>query len=85
MTTMIPDLVVGEIGFGHNFGASAELEFMRAEDKRHGTEIADLRAENKELIRRNNRLKRVLERCAALTGAIADEKHEALLEAAQPL
>jgi hypothetical protein len=82
---MVPDLVVGEIGFGNNFGASAELEFMRNEDRRHAAEIKDLQAENRELIKRNNRLKRVLERCAALTDAIANEKHEALLEAAQPL
>jgi hypothetical protein len=82
---MVPDLVVGEIGFGNNFGASAELEFMRNEDRRQTAEIKDLQAENRELIKRNNRLKRVLERCAALTDAIASEKHEALLEAAQPL
>jgi|LakMenE18May11ns_1017448.scaffolds.fasta_scaffold7365194_1 hypothetical protein len=82
---MVPDLVVGEIGFGNNFGASAELEFMRNEDRRQTAEIKDLQAENRELIKRNNRLKRVLERCAALTDAIANEKHEALLEAAQPL
>ena len=82
---MVPDLVVGEIGFGNNFGSSAELEFMRSEDRRQTAEIKDLQAENRELIKRNNRLKRVLERCAALTDAIANEKHEALLEAAQPL
>ncbi len=82
---MVPDLVVGEIGFGNNFGSSAELEFMRNEDRRQTAEIKDLQAENRELIKRNNRLKRVLERCAALTDAIANEKHEALLEAAQPL
>jgi hypothetical protein len=82
---MVPDLVVGEIGFGNNFGSSAELEFMRSEDRRQTAEIKDLQAENRELIKRNNRLKRVLERCAALTDAIASEKHEALLEAAQPL
>ncbi len=82
---MVPDLVVGEIGFGNNFGASAELEFMRNEDKRHTAEIKDLQAENRELIKRNNRLKRVLERCAALSEEVANEKHEVLLEAAQPL
>jgi hypothetical protein len=82
---MVPDLVVGEIGFGNNFGVPAELEFMRNEDRRQTAEIKDLQAENRELIKRNNRLKRVLERCAALTDAIANEKHEALLEAAQPL
>jgi hypothetical protein len=82
---MCPDLVVGEVGFGHNFGASAELEFMRSEDKRHTAEISDLRAENRELIKRNNRLKRALTRCAALSDEVAAEKHEALLEAGQPL
>lgn len=85
MSTMIPDLVVGEVGFGHDFGSSAELEFYRAEDKRHTAEIADLRAENGELIRRINRLKRVLKQCVKPTAQIADEAHEALLEAAQPL
>ncbi len=82
---MVPDLVVGEIGLGNNFGVPAELEFMRNEDRRHSAEIKDLQAENRELIKRNNRLASILERCAALTNAIADEKHEALLEAAQPL
>jgi len=76
---------VGEIGFGPDFGSSAELEFMRNEDKRHVAEIADLRAENRELIKRTNRLRRVLERCAALSGDVANEKHEALLMADQPL
>jgi hypothetical protein len=85
VSTMIPDLVVGSVGFGSNFGVPAELEFYRAEDKRHTAEISDLRAENRELIKRNKRLASVLERCAALTNAIASEKHEALLEAAQPL
>jgi hypothetical protein len=82
---MVPDLVVGEIGFGNNFGVPAELEFMRNEDRRHAAEIKDLQAENRELIKRNNRLKRVLERCAALSEEVANEKHEVLLEAAQPL
>jgi hypothetical protein len=82
---MVPDLVVGEIGFGNNFGASAELEFMRNEDRRQTAEIKDLQAENRELIKRNNRLKRVLERCAALSEEVSNEKHEALLMADQPL
>jgi hypothetical protein len=85
MTTMIPDLVVGEVGFGHDFGASAELEFMRNADRRHTAEIADLQRENRELIRRVNRLKRVLERCAALSEDVSNDKHEALLEVSQPL
>ncbi len=85
MSTMIPDLVVGSVGFGSNFGVPAELEFYRAEDKRHTAEISDLRAENRELIRRVNRLKRALMRCAALSEDVANEKHEALLMADQPL
>jgi hypothetical protein len=75
MTTMIPDLVVGEVGFGPTFASNPVDNEI----------IADLRAENKELIRRNNRLKRVLERCAALSEDVSNDKHNALLEAAQPL
>jgi hypothetical protein len=85
MSTMIPDLVVGEVGFGHNFDSSAELEFMRDADRRHTAEITDLQAENRQLIKRVNRLRRVLERCAALSEDVAHDKHEALLEASQPL
>jgi hypothetical protein len=70
MTTMIPDLVVGEVGFGNNFGAYNELA---------------LEERVRELIKRNNRLKRALERCAALSEDVAHDKHEALLEASQPL
>jgi hypothetical protein len=70
MSTMIPDLVVGEIGFGNNFGAYNELA---------------LEERVRELIKRNNRLRRVLERCAALSEDVANDKHEALLEASQPL
>jgi hypothetical protein len=70
MSTMIPDLVVGEIGFGNNFGAYNELA---------------LEERVRELLKRNNRLKRALERCAALSEDVAHDKHEALLEAAQPL
>jgi len=68
-----------------NFSVPAELEFMRAADKRHTAEMADLQSENRELIKRLNRLKRALERCAALSNEVANEKHEALLMADQPL
>jgi len=64
---------VGEIGFGNNFGRLGDVA------------LADLEAENAELIRRINRLKRALERCAALSEDVANEKHEALLEATQRL
>jgi hypothetical protein len=82
---MTPDLVVGEIGFGNDFGSSAELEFYRAEDKRNAAEVADLQAEKRELIKRVNRLKLVLSRCAALSPDVSDEKHEALLAVEEPL
>jgi hypothetical protein len=77
--------VVGEIGFGSNFGSSAELEFYRAEDKRNSAEMANLEAEKRELIKRVNRLKLVLSRCAALSPDVSDEKHEALLSVEEPL
>ena len=67
---MSQDLVVGEVGFGPNLDDST---------------IFDLRAENRELIKRVNRLKRVLERCAALSEDVSNDKHEALLEISQPL
>jgi hypothetical protein len=76
-----PDLVVGEIGFGNNFGASAELEFMRNEDRRHTAEIADLQRENRELIRSNNRLIRVINRCVKPSNEVANEAHDAIEEA----
>jgi hypothetical protein len=73
VSTMIPDLTVGAVGFGDNFGRLGDVA------------LADLEAENAELIRRINRLKRALERCAALSEDVANEKHEALLEATQRL
>jgi hypothetical protein len=76
-----PDLVVGEVGFGGNFGASAELEFLRNEDRRNQAEIEDLRKENRALIRSNNRLVRVLGRCIKPDNQIASESYEAVQEA----
>jgi dynactin complex subunit len=76
-----PTYTVGSV----NFSVPAELEFYRNEDKRLTAEITALKAENAELIRRNNRLKRVLERCAALSEEVANEKHEILLSVQQPL
>ena len=68
MSTMIPDLVVGEVGFGPTFaGNPVDNEI-----------IADLRAENAELIRRVNRLTWVLERCVPADNTIANERLRAL-------
>ena len=80
-----PDIVVGEVGFGSDFGSSAELEFYRNEDRRWSAEVKALEADKRELIKRINRLRRVLERCAALSEEIANDKHEVLLEVSQPL
>jgi hypothetical protein len=69
MTTMIPDLVVGAVGFGPNF----------ATDPLDSELVAELRAEVAELISQRNRLRSVLQKCAALSPEISDEKHEVLL------
>ena len=79
------DVVVGRVDLGNDFGSSAELEFYRAEDKRNSAEVASLQAEKRKLIKRVNRLKQVLSRCAALSPDISDEKHEALLAVEEPL
>jgi hypothetical protein len=66
MSTMIPDLVVGEIGFGTNFGAYNELA---------------LEKQVRELIKSNNRLVRVLKRCVKPSNEIAVEASEAIEQA----
>ena len=70
MTTMIPDLVVGAVGFGPNFAA----------DPVDNEIIAELRAEVAQLKRERSILRKALQGCAALTPEKATEKHEALLE-----
>jgi hypothetical protein len=67
MTTMIPDLVVGSVSFAPSPGADADA--------------ADLRAENRELLRSNLRLVRVLRRCVKPSAAIANEASEAIEQA----
>jgi hypothetical protein len=66
MTTMIPDLVVGSVGFGSNFADNT----------------ASLEVQVRELIRSNNRLIRVLKRCVKPSNEIASEAHDAIEEAA---
>lgn len=73
MSTMIPDLVVGAVGFGNNGEFYAGPEDARAQ-------TAELEAENSELIKQRDDLRRVLQKCAALTPQISDEKHEVLLK-----
>jgi predicted alternative tryptophan synthase beta-subunit len=66
MTTMIPDLVVGSVGFGSNFGAYNEIA---------------LEERVRELTRSNNRLIRVLKRCVKPSNEVASEAHDAIEEA----
>jgi hypothetical protein len=66
MGTMIPDLVVGEIGFGNNFGAYNEIAL---EDR------------VRELTRSNKRLIRVLKRCVKPSNEVANEASDAIEEA----
>ena len=63
------EYVLGEVGFGPSFGS---------DDKR----VAELEAEVAKLIKHRNMLRRALERCAALSADVSDEKHEALLATA---
>ena len=70
MTTMIPDLVVGAVGFGPNFAA----------DPVDNEIIAELRAQVADLKRQRSILREALQGCAALSDVTATAKHEALLE-----
>lgn len=67
------EYVIGEVGFGSNFcGEDANLR----------REFTKLEAEVAKLIKHRNILRRALERCAALSADVSDEKHEALLATA---
>jgi hypothetical protein len=65
MSTMIPELVVGSVGFGSNFADNT----------------ASLEAQVRELIRSNNRLIRVINRCVKPSNEVANEAHDAIEEA----
>ena len=68
-----PDYVVGEVGFGPSFcGEDANLRLK----------MTELEAEVAKLIKDRNVLRRVLERCAALSDEVSHAKHEALLATA---
>jgi hypothetical protein len=67
--------MIGQI----NFGPPAEASSLRGQVAMQAMEIADLEAEVAELISQRNRLRAVLQKCAALTPAVSDAKHEALL------
>ena len=65
MSTMIPDLVVGSVGFGSNFADNT----------------ASLEAQVRELTRSNNRLIRVINRCIKPSNEVANEASDAIEEA----
>jgi hypothetical protein len=65
VSTMIPDLVVGSVGFGSNFADNT----------------ASLEAQVRELTRSNNRLIRVINRCVKPSNEVANEAHDAIEEA----
>ena len=64
------DFTVGEVGFGPAFG------------DRNDSEVEMLEAQLAEKQRHINALRRVLQKCAALSPEISDLKHEVLLETA---
>jgi hypothetical protein len=70
---MCPDLVVGEVGFGPNFGRMAESNWHLAEKLR-------LEDENRELIRERNRLRRCLEHCYCVENNWIAERQELLAQ-----
>lgn len=80
MSTMIPDLVVGEVGFGNNF--APEADFYRDQCRRHELEIKDLKAELAAARKDIRDLRHLAKRCAALAPDISHEKHEILLRTA---
>jgi hypothetical protein len=72
MTTATPHMVVGRVGFASNG------EFI-AHPADASDLVAELEAQVDELIAQRNRLRAVLQKCAALTPAVSDAKHEVLL------
>jgi hypothetical protein len=62
-----------------NFGPTAETSFLRSQVAAQAADIRDLEAEVAQLIAQRNQLRAVLQKCAALTPAVSDAKHEALL------
>jgi hypothetical protein len=66
-------MVVGRVGFASNG------EFI-ASPADASDLVAELEAQVDELISQRNRLRAVLQKCAALTPVVSDAKHEALLQ-----
>lgn len=72
MTTTEPHLVIGRVGFASNGN-------FRASPADASSLVAELEARVEELTNHLKRTRSVLQKCAALTVAISDEKHETLL------
>lgn len=77
---MSVDFVVGEVGFGSNL--TPESDFYKAQCEQLELQVKDLQAQLAEKQRHVNILRRSLQRCAALSPEISDEKHEVLLKTA---
>jgi hypothetical protein len=73
MTTAAPHMVIGRVGFASNG------EFV-AHPADASDLIAELEAEIAKLTTERDDLRSVLQKCAALTPQISDEKHEVLLK-----
>lgn len=69
---MSVDFVVGEVGFGPSFATNPADNQV----------IAELEARIDELTWQLHETRRVLQKCAALSPQISDEKHEILLATA---
>lgn len=70
MSTMIPDLVVGEVGFGPNL--DPEPSFSRVPWHQYEREIKNLEAEVAELTSQRNRLLEKLAAAALAAGEISE-------------
>ena len=73
MTTAAPHMVIGRVGFATNgdfIASPADASSL----------VAEMQAQIDELIEQRNQLRAVLQKCAALTPAISNAKHEALLQ-----
>lgn len=77
---MNADLIVGEVGFGSNL--TPESDFYKAQCEQLELKVKDLEAQLAEKQRHVNVLRRSLQKCAALSPEISDEKHETLLATA---
>ena len=81
MSTMIPNLVVGEVGFGNNF--APESEFYRDKCRQHELEIKDLEAEVAEL-EHDVAQRHDAQRPAAVLHHVADEPQAGAADGIRP-